>query len=170
MVKAKVVQSYGSVTIKHTLNLVAIADGAKSIRCQLESVFGAQVTMILDWYHLGRKVRKLMGSIASNQAEKSEHLKFLFSHLWQGKAVAVIEYLQHQVKTKNHETLKELITYLSKHQSEIINYQRRQQAGKPIGSGRVEKAVDLVVGHRQKKKGMNTDSKRKPSFGCAKGC
>lgn len=131
----------------------------ESIRCRLESVFGKQVRVILDWYHLARKVRKLLGSIARNKAEKSEHLKFLFSHLWQGKAVAAIEYLQHQVKTKNHESLKELMTYLSKHQSEIINYQCRQQAEKPIGSGRVGKAVDLVVGHRQKKKGMSWTAK-----------
>ena len=141
------------------MNLVAIADGAKSIRCRLQSVFGEQVTIILDWYHLSRKVRKLMGSLARNQAEKSEHLNFLFSNLWQGKAAAAIEYLNHQIQTKNHEALKELITYLSKHQSEIINYQRRQQAGKPIGSGRVEKAVDLVVGRRQKKKGMSWTAK-----------
>jgi hypothetical protein len=30
----------------------------------------------------------------------------------------------------------------------------RQAANKTIGSGRVEKANDLVVAHRQKKKGM----------------
>ena len=48
---------------------------------------------------------------------------------------------------------------MSKHQPEIINYQRRQKAGKSIGSGRVEKAVDLVVGHRQKKKGMSWSAK-----------
>jgi hypothetical protein len=159
VLKAKVVQEYGSGTIEHPLNLVAIADGAKSIRCRLESVFGEQVTMVLDWYHLSRKVRKLMGSIARNQIEKSEHLKFLFSNLWQGKVAAAIEYLNHQLKTKNQATLKELVTYLSKHQSEIINYQRRQQVGKAIGSDRVEKAVDLVVGHRQKKKGMSWAAK-----------
>ena len=49
----------------------------------------------------------------------------------------------------------ELLTYLSKHRGEIINYERRQQAGKPIGSGRMEKGVDLVIGHRQKHKGMS---------------
>jgi hypothetical protein len=151
------------------LNLVAIADGAKSIRCRLKSVFGEQATIILDWYHLGRKVRKLIGSIARNQAEKSEHLKFLCLNLWQGKATDGIEYLKHQVKTKNPETLKELITYFSKHQSEIINYQRRQQAGKPIGSGWVEKAVDARCGASAEEKGDELDSKRQPSFGCAQG-
>jgi len=36
-------------------------------------------------------------------------------------------------KTKNPEKLSELIGYLERHQSEIIDYQRRQQSGKVIG-------------------------------------
>ena len=51
--------------------------------------------------------------------------------------------------------MQELLTYLKKHDSEIIDYRRRQQAGKTIGSGRVEKGVDVVVGHCQKNKGMS---------------
>jgi len=46
-------------------------------------------------------------------------------------------------------------TYLDKHQAEIIDYDRRKQAGKPIGSDRIEKAVDQVIGHRHKRKGMS---------------
>ena len=42
-----------------------------------------------------------------------------------------------------------------KHSSEIINYKRRSQTGKTIGSGRAEKGVDLTVGSRQKNKGMS---------------
>ncbi|MDV2997212.1 MAG: hypothetical protein N4J56_006917 [Chroococcidiopsis sp. SAG 2025] len=49
----------------------------------------------------------------------------------------------------------ELIGYLEKHQLEIINYECRRRAGKTIGSGRMEKAVDLTVGQRQKNKGMS---------------
>lgn len=38
----------------------------------------------------------------------------------------------------------------------IIDYERRVKAGKTIGSGRMEKAVDrAAVGVRQKKKGMS---------------
>ncbi len=49
----------------------------------------------------------------------------------------------------------ELICYLEKHQSEIINYNRRSRAGQTIGSGRQELGVDLTVGQRQKNKGMS---------------
>lgn len=49
--------------------------------------------------------------------------------------------------------------YLSKHQSEIINYNRRSRAGKTIGSGQVKKGVDLTVGSRQKNRGMSWSPK-----------
>ena len=34
--------------------------------------------IILDWYHLGKKLREHMSMIARNKGEKIEHLKFLF--------------------------------------------------------------------------------------------
>jgi hypothetical protein len=43
---------------------------------------------------------------------------------------------------------------LTKHQAEIIDYEKRQKAGKTIGSGRCEQANDALVAHRQKKKAM----------------
>lgn len=153
VVKAKVVQEYGSQTLP--LNLVAITDGARAIRHRLLSIFGVAVTVILDWYHLCKKVRELMSMIAINQLEKTQHLKFLFSQLWQGNTAIALEYLKSQVSARNLDKRQELIGYLEKHYSEIINYKRRNQAGKTIGSGRVEKGVDLTVGQRQKNKGMS---------------
>ncbi|MDP4190318.1 MAG: hypothetical protein Q8858_02080 [Bacteroidota bacterium] len=38
---------------------------------------------------------------------------------------------------------------------EIINYKLRQSIGKPIGSGIMEKTVDMVIAKRQKSKGMS---------------
>ena len=52
-------------------------------------------------------------------------------------------------------SLAALVTYLEKHRAEIIDDGRRQRAGKPIGSGRMEKGVDQVIGARQKHKGMS---------------
>jgi len=65
--------------------------------------------------------------------------------------------------------LAELVTYLEKHRGEIIDYGRRQQAGKTIGSGRVERGCDLVVGHRQKKKGMSWSEKGSKALAILKG-
>ncbi len=153
VVKAKVIQEYGSQN--SPLNLVAITDGARTIRHRLLTIFGVAVTIILDWYHLCKKLRELMSMIAVNKIEKTQHLKFLFSQLWQGKTAAALNYLKYQVAPRNHDKWQELIGYLEKHQHEIINYKRRSSAGKTIGSGRVEKGVDLTVGQRQKNKGMS---------------
>ena len=49
-------------------------------------------------------------------------------------------------------------TSVRDHLSETIDYDRRRRVGKCIGSGRMEKGVDLVVGHRQKKKGLSWSS------------
>jgi hypothetical protein len=153
IVKAKIIQEYGSKTSQ--LNLVAITDGAKSIRHRLLTLFGVAVTRILDWYHLCKKLRELMSMIAANKLEKTQHLKLLFSQLWQGETAAALEYLKYHVAPRNQDKWQELIGYLEKHQHEIINYKRRSQVGKTIGSGRVEKGVDLTVGQRQKNKGMS---------------
>lgn len=153
VVKAKVIQEYGSQALP--LSLVAITDGAGTIRHRLLTIFGIAVTIILDWYHLCKKLREMMSMIAANKLEKIKHLKFLLSQLWQGNTTIALEYLKHQVKARNLDKRHELIGYLEKHQHEIINYKRRSQAGKTIGSGRVEKGVDLTVGSRQKNKGMS---------------
>jgi hypothetical protein len=153
VVRAKLLQLYGKQ--RQPLNIVALTDGAKAIRTRLQAIFGTAVVLILDWYHLCRKLRSFLSMIAFNKAERSMYLKFLLSQLWQGKTTVVLEYLKHQVVPRNQDKLQELIGYLERHQSEIIDYNRRSRAGKTIGSGRMEKGVDLVVGHRQKNKGMS---------------
>jgi len=153
LVKAQIIKEYGSGTAP--LNLVAITDGAKVIRQRLVTIFGTEVVVILDWYHLCKKLRGLMSMIAINKIEKSKHLKFLLSQLWQGNPTIALEYLSNHVVGKNQDKWQELIGYLEKHQPEIINYNRRSRAGKTIGSGQVEKGVDLTVGSRQKHRGMS---------------
>ena len=155
VVKAKLIEHYGEGRSDNPLNIVAIIDGARSIRCRLESLFGPSVRVILDWYHLSTKVRKLMGMIAKDKGTKRLHLKAILPKLWCGQTFKVISYLQNHVQARSPDALQELLTYLEKHATEIIDYRRRQQAGKTIGSGRVEKGVDVVVGHRQKNKGMS---------------
>jgi hypothetical protein len=166
IVKSKVIQEYGDEP--KPLNIVVITDGAKAIRGRLLAIFGMTVVIILDWFHLGKKVRELMSMIAPTKAEKVTYLKFIFYHLWHGKTEAVLDYLKTVVKTKNPEKLSELIGYIEKHKLEIIDYQRRQQAGKVIGSGRIEKGCDQVIGHRQKKKGMSWSEIGSKSLGILK--
>ena len=160
------IQEYGDEL--QPLNIVALTDGAKAIRGRLLTIFGMTVVIILDWFHLGKKVRELMSMIAPTKAEKVTYLKFIFYQLWHGKTEAVLDYLKTVVKTKNPEKLAELIGYIEKHKAEIIDYKRRQQAGKVIGSGRIEKGCDQVIDHRQKKKGMSWSEIGSKSLGILK--
>jgi hypothetical protein len=153
VVQSRLIQEYGKSTTP--LNIVAISDGAKAIRSRLVEIFGVAVTVILDWYHLSKKLRELMSMIARNKVEKSTHLREVFKHLWHGQVQAALDYLQTQVQPRNADKWAELVGYVAKHRTEIIDYQRRKQAGKTIGSGRMEKGVDQVIGHRQKKKGTS---------------
>jgi hypothetical protein len=137
------------------LPVVAITDGARTIRCQLAELFGQPVPLILDWYHLDKKVRELMSMVARTKREKAVHVAHLLDYLWHGRTDAALAYLQSAVCPKNTKQLEALVIYLEKHQAEIIDYGRRQRAGKPIGSGRMEKGVDQVIGARQKHKGMS---------------
>lgn len=153
LVQSSLIREYGG--HDSPLPIVAITDGATNLRLLLLTIFGRLVTIILDWYHLTKKVRELMSMIARTKQEKEAHLQFILSRLWYGLTDEVLAYLRGQLQAKNAAKLLELITYLEKHQTEIIDYHRRQQLGKPIGSGRVEKGCDLVIGRRQKKKGMS---------------
>lgn len=137
------------------LPVVAITDGARTIRCQLAELFGRPVPLLLDWYHLDKKVGELMSMVARNKQENAVHVAHLLDHLWHGHTDAALAYLQTAVCPKNTKPLEALATYLKKHQAEILDYGRRQRAGKPIGSGRMEKGVDQVIGARQKHKGMS---------------
>ena len=142
----------------YPLPIVAITDGASNIRKRLNQLSEQSVTVILDWYHFWKKLREFLSMIARNKSEKTNNCKFLFFHLCHGNTSEVFNYLTTQIKTRNQQKLDELITYLTKHEGEIINYELRRQAGKSIGSGRMEKGVDLVIGHRQKHKGMSWSS------------
>jgi hypothetical protein len=137
------------------LPVVALSDGAKAVRCQLATIFGKPVPVILDWYQLEKKVWELMSMAARHKAEKETHVAHLLKLLWRGQTAETLRYLHSAVPTKNAERLAALCTYVEKHQAEIIDYERRQRAGKSIGSGRIEKGVDQTIGTRQKSKGMS---------------
>jgi len=138
---------------KEPLKLICITDGARKIRKDLAAILTV-VFIILDWYHLRKKIRELLSMIAINKEEKNKHSNYIRSHCWKGEVAKAINYLKTEVKTKNEVKLKELIGYLEKHQGEIINYEKRKKAGLCVGSGRMESGVNQTVGIRQKNKGM----------------
>ncbi len=93
-----------------------------------------------------------MSRLGLGKERKEIHGNALCSLLWKGRVFEALSYLEVMIDTKKQEVLSEFCAYLEKHKSEICNYERRQAAGKTIGSGRGEKANDQLVAGRQKKK------------------
>lgn len=137
-----------------SLSVVAITDGAKKIRSDLSAIFGVGVRVILDWYHLGKRVKENLSMVAHSTPEREEWERVLLGFLWVGNVAEAISFLA-GLPARRLKAKTDLLGYLEKHANEIIDYGRRQQAGKAIGSGRMEKAVDQVIGVRQKNRGMS---------------
>ena len=78
LLKSRLVRDYGQES--KPLPVVAITDGASVIRQHFNEVFGGPPTIILDWYHLGKKVRDLMSMIALSKDDKQAHLKFICNY------------------------------------------------------------------------------------------
>ena len=140
--------------LSEPLAVVAITDGAKDLRNDLDAAFGKPLVQILDWYHLRKKVCELCSMLVATKDARTALKKQVLRPLFFGKVSEALEVLS-AVPVRNAFQHQKLVTYLTKHAHEIIDYARRQQAGKPIGSGRMEKGVDCVVGMRQKDRGMS---------------
>ena len=150
--RAELVQAWGERAAQ--LPVVALSDGARSIKQDLQAVFGGQVTHILDWYHLQAKVCQMMTMIAPHKAAKQASNEILLHALWHGETDKALTHLR-GLTPKNAAKRDELVGYLEKNRTTIIDYERRQKAHKVIGSGRMEKQNDVVVAQRQKRKGMS---------------
>lgn len=137
-----------------TLPVVAISDGAQKIRLDLEALFGTKVRIILDWYHLKKRVYEQLSMMAHSPSEREQWEEQFLPLLWRGQVSAVLAVVR-QLCVRSVKAQEALIGYLEKHAKEIIDYERRQASGKPVGSGRMEKGVDQVIGYRQKGKGMS---------------
>ena len=165
LIKSSIMSLYSS--SEKPLNVVAITDGARNIRNRLSDIFKVRVVHILDWYHLIKKLGEYLSMLHFPKSEKNEHFSKISGMLWYGETSNAITYLQ-SLTTNNSNKLLDLINYLYKHSSEIINYDKRKKANKPIGSGKMEKTVDEVIGHRQKKKGMSWRKAGSKSLGLLK--
>jgi hypothetical protein len=151
-VKARVRREWGHRTTP--LPVVAITDGARCIRTDLVGIFGVLLVIILDWYHLQKRVYEHLAMSAHSRAQREEWECIVLGFLWHGQVAEALSFLR-GLSARNVTKRDELVGYLDRHATEIIDYERRLACGKPIGSGRMEKAVDQVIGIRQKKKGMS---------------
>lgn len=119
-----------------------IGDGAAWIRNLQRNIFpGSRYT--LDAYHLQKAARKVLTE------RQYHHFQFLvFGHQAQ-EALCYVRRLQPS-DIKHRQELEEFCAYLERN----LDGMRYDVKG-PIGSGVVEKAADIVVGRRMKRRGIS---------------
>lgn len=138
---------------------VVVADGAQWIKQEAQQHFG-KATHILDWFHLWRVVRKAIRETQREQQCPDTWLKQqmaeMKSWLWHGEVEEALKRLQSwQVQGKGEgKALEAALTYLDQQRDWMGSYEAWRQAGYPVGSGIIERAVALVINRRMKRRGM----------------
>lgn len=140
-------------------NLVFFLDGERALAKALTEYFGewARIQIILDWHHLAKKCRDLVGVAAKDKDIRDAVLKQILLALWYGdvpQALQVLKSLDH-VQLKLLWPVKNLIEYLERQLPHIPCYALRRALHLGNSSNRVEKANDLLVSARQKHNGMS---------------
>jgi hypothetical protein len=138
-------------------SLLLIADGARAIRAFFTETLVPipNKTMILDWYHLQQKCMDLSSRICRGKAARAHFLWRLYRRLWRGDVPAAVALLEaYRPHTRNTAMLETLIVYLQAREAWIPNYRQRRMAQQYVGSGHVEKANDLIVARRQKRRSL----------------
>ncbi len=74
--------------------------------------------------------------------------------MWQGRVSDAIELLIGLRGNERVEALESAIMYISNQRDWIDNYEEWKQTGYPIGSGMIERQVELVIDRRMKRQGM----------------
>jgi len=138
--------------------LVVIADGARWIRNWFQEMLGRvpHGQFILDWYHVRKKCYEMSSMICRGRKARAQLVGRLYHRLWHGDVQGAIACLEGYLdQAKNEEALDSLISYLSQREAYIPDYAQRHRERRYIGSGHGEKANDLIVARRQKRKGMH---------------
>ena len=138
--------------------LVFFADGARNLNTAIAAMFGfANIKIILDWYHLRKKMEETLSLICNNRFYRNEMLQKIMPELWRGNvdgAVALLKTIDMGM-VKDKGKLDYLIGYLRRVRATIPNYMLRSALGLRNSSNRGEKANDLIVSTRQKHNGMS---------------
>ena len=140
--------------------IFVIGDGARWIRKIWRQCF-PEAMYILDWYHLNENLYEAL-CLTLPHASFLRIYREISSQLWRGlkkKALDELKQLRTQLLTAGEcqrleqaGGLQEFIKYVENNWEGIVNYRLMQIDGYLVASSLVEKAVDLVVAKRQKKK------------------
>jgi len=139
------------------LPFVGVTDGAKCIRERIHGSVSANACIILDWYHLRKKIKEQMSRLGLRKEEKEAYITRILKELWHGLVSDCLIYMEQAIfptlKADKQAIFNDLLAYLDKHKAEIVDYDTRYFRFKTIGSGRGEKANDQIIAIRQKNNG-----------------
>ena len=142
--------------------LLFMTDGANNIRTSLEAIFSfRKYTVLLDWFHLRKHCAEVISMILrsgkENRSTQYTVKRTLFRYLWCGNVSGAKEYIRGLPAdiVRNESRRNELIQYLDRKEYAIQCYAVRRNLGLSVTSNPVEKANDLTVARRQKKKSMS---------------
>ena len=112
--------------------------------------------LILDWFHLVKKVRDLLSRTGGSRAAKKAAQQGLLAALWDGQVDRALSRLEaYRSEAKEQKPVDDLRSYLEARRAALPPYRQRRMAQQYIGSGQAEKTNDLVVVRRQKNRGMH---------------
>ena len=140
-------------------HLVFFSDGAQNIRANIDKYFGYRpYTLILDWYHLVKRIRELSSmAFKMKKEEKQETIRKILRILWPGNVDKAIDYIRTIPKKsiKNMKYVKDMTDYLERKKPNITCHAARRSRNLRISSNTSEKSNDCLVAQRQKHNGMS---------------
>lgn len=145
--------------------VIVLGDGARWIPSMRRRYFPKGI-YVLDWFHLRRKVARTLRRVFPEKSRfRVDWYTEIRSDLWEGrKAVALgkLQQLHDEIASQGstptptalqgQDALADLLGYLENNWEGVVAYGRMSDAGYMVASSLVEKAGDVVVAKRQKKR------------------
>jgi hypothetical protein len=150
LVTAAVAERNGYEAVEQTL----LGDGAEWIR-KLGRAVLAEATAVLGRWHLADSRRRTLRRAVADEAERADWTRRVEACLDKGDVPGTLAVLAALAAAVAAPEVAEFAAFLAEQAPRIPDYAARRAAGLPIGSGGVEKGVDVVVNRRFKgRRGM----------------
>ncbi len=133
--------------ITYVKDKLLIGDGDRWIK-EIKNLHFPTAKYHLDWWHLTKNIRRAM-------KENKRLNKLFLNYLYQGKANRIIDTLaaKYRALTKERQEINNLLEYLKNNKEGI--YGSKDFEINKVGSGAVEKNIEIIIGRRFKKQGMS---------------
>lgn len=123
-------------------DVVAVADGGKGLREELENQFN-NMQFILDKPHLKKHLYETCEALGFKDNQRHQWVHAKLDKISAGNAQEVLEDFRAQNATEPNDRLRQFIGYLTRFK-DAVDYDHYKELGYPIGSGEVESSHRYV--------------------------